>query len=78
MFWSGETGLFSVYFYFPGCVTFLFTRSVPVQQIVAVLGEFDTIEGDEDLLELMFELQSLKIGHCINLKRPCAENEPVH
>jgi len=45
------------------------TRNVSVQQIVAVLGEFDTMEGDEDLLEPMAELQSLKIGHCIIFKR---------
>ena len=44
------------------------TRNVSVQQIVAVLGEFDTMEGDEDLLEPMAELQSLKIGHCIMFK----------
>ena len=36
---------------------------------MAVLGEFDTMEGDEDLLEPMAELQSLKIVHCIIFKR---------
>lgn len=36
---------------------------------MAVLGEFDTMEGDEDLLEPMAELQSLKVVHCIIFKR---------
>ena len=47
----------------------LFTRNVSVQQIVPVLGEFDTMEGDEELLEPMVELQSLKVGYCIVFKR---------
>ena len=47
----------------------LSTRNVSVQQIVPVLGEFDIMEGGEDLLEPVVELQSLKVGHCIIFKR---------
>ena len=45
------------------------TRPVSVSQIVPVLGEFDIMDGAEDVLEPLAELQSLKVGHYIIFKR---------